>query len=219
MCAEQWFVNWSTYFRKLIQGGNYEDVILKMLNKSNKLFPNKPLIRIQDQSHGECDYIDSAGKKYDAKLLLNQNQGKLLGDPRNDWISSACEWFKDSLVESGNYSNVLAGLSRIEDTSLYSIIERILKNLAEDEVGILFIPFPIVFESRDEVEVHFGKDYIQAVLRALDNKYGGIIENNRFLFIYPSSDNGLYVLRNCNHCREYIDAAPLDDYIIFQIEK
>ena len=219
VCIERWSVNWSMGLRRLIQSGNCERVILKMLNESSRVMPNKPLVYVQDQSHGECDYIDCAGKKYDAKLLLNQLQGQMLGNPKNDWIASACNWFKTLLEESNNYFNVLFGLSIIEDTSLFSIIEGILKKLAEDEVGILFIPFPIVSESREEIQSFFGTDYIQAVLDALDDKYGGIIENNRFLFLYPSEDNGIYVLRNCKRCRDYIDATPLEEYISFRIEK
>ena len=66
-------------FKTIIKSGNYEKIILEIMNNSNKMFPNK-YIHQHNQSHGECDFVDVvSGEKYDAKLPLCKAQGKLLG--------------------------------------------------------------------------------------------------------------------------------------------
>ena len=66
----------SEKFKKIIQSGNYEKLVHSLLNLSTKLFPNE-IKYIENQSCGECDYIDEKnGEKYDAKLPISKAQGK-----------------------------------------------------------------------------------------------------------------------------------------------
>ena len=76
-------------FKGIIQSGNYEKVILNLMNKSEIIFPNQ-YIHVESQSKGECDYIDtSTNEKYDAKLPFSNKQGKLIGSRESDYE----EWY------------------------------------------------------------------------------------------------------------------------------
>lgn len=62
-------------FKTLIKSGNYEKLILDIMNASTKIFPNQ-YEHVENQSNGECDFIDiSTRKKYDVKLLSIKSKG------------------------------------------------------------------------------------------------------------------------------------------------
>ena len=82
-------------FKELIRGGNYEKLIERLMNDSQKIFPNK-YKHLEKQSKGECDFIDlSTNQKYDAKLLFSEKDGKLVGSRNSDFG----EWMQIKLDE------------------------------------------------------------------------------------------------------------------------
>ena len=62
----------------------YEKIFLSIINSSNKIFKNQTFTYVEEQANGECDYLDQLGNKYDTKLLINENQGRLMGDNRHE---------------------------------------------------------------------------------------------------------------------------------------
>ena len=90
-------------FKNIIKSGNYEELILKLMNKSTKLFPNN-YERVISQSHGECDFIDlKTFEKYDAKLLLNKKQGNWLGSKNSNFE----KWIQSMIDEIADYSEII----------------------------------------------------------------------------------------------------------------
>lgn len=78
-------------FRDLIKSGTYEKYVFTIINRSEKLFAGQHFTYNVAQSHGECDFVDDQGQKYDTKLVFNKKQGQLIGDPKNqiqDWLQA-----------------------------------------------------------------------------------------------------------------------------------
>ena len=137
----------SNEFRDLIKNGNYEKYILLILQASQVIFSGKQFHFVDKQSHGECDYIDQNGVKYDAKLIFNKKQGALLGDPKNDLV----KWIEEMKNESIEFSRCIEqrDLSLVRSTQLYNIMKNRIESTKEDENPILFIPFQIVDDCED----------------------------------------------------------------------
>ena len=79
----------SENFRDLIKRSSYENYVLLVINRSDRIFNGLTFTKNESQAHGECDYVDSNGEKYDAKLLLDKERGSLIGEEKNNivlWI-------------------------------------------------------------------------------------------------------------------------------------
>ena len=63
-----------------------------------------------------------------------------------------------------------------------------------------------------EYDGQFGLDYIQAVYDQL--LADGLIKNDVY-FIYPSTEKDIYVLRDGDFHREYIEVPELSEFISF----
>lgn len=211
MFAMQTIASVDKSFRSLIQTGNYEKYVHAIINRSEVIFRSLRFETIKKQSHGESDFIDNNGQKYDAKLLFDKRQGALVGDPRNELT----EWLEEMLNEKTEFSKCIKqrDLSTIVNTKLYSIMKERLKTVKLDEHAILFIPFPIVDEYKGSVFLQFATDFLQAVYNRL--RAEGKIGSRRVYFIYPSGDPHEYVLRDENHHREYIQCKELEDFISY----
>lgn len=204
----------SDEFRNILKKQQYEKLILVFLNKSTKLINNLPLNHIEEQSHGEPDYVDAKGNKYDVKLILEKEQGALIGDRKNE----SEKWIESMLDETSEYSACIEkqDLTIVKDTKLYKIMKKRLNSVKEDEIAILFIPFYIVLEPRDSVIAQFASDFLQAVFDELvANKE---VKCKDVYFIYPCSQNGYYVLRNANtKVREYLMFPEMKEYIEYRV--
>lgn len=196
-------------FRNLIKAQSYELYILKIINKSKKIFSGLSFDRITNQSHGESDFKDSNGQFYDAKLLFDKKQGALIGDEKNEII----QWLQMMIEEKNEFGNVIhqRDLSLVKKTKLYQITEKRLSSVKPNEHVIFFIPFPIVDEYKDSVVLQFATDYLQAIYKALVQN--NLVGNRRIYFIYPDGDPHEYVLRDDRFQREYILCEELDDFI------
>lgn len=208
------FATISDSFRDLFKRQQYEKLVLNVLNQSVKLIPNLPLIPEREQSHGQCDFKDQIGTKYDVKLLLDNKQGALIGDRKNDLL----EWFKSMIDETTEYSESIRrrDLSFVSSTKLYKLMDERLKNVEPDEIAILFIPYPVVNDSQGSFFMRLSTDFLQAV-------YNKLAENNLILcksvfFIYPSMTPNTVVLRNAQtRERDYINIPEMSDYIYYEM--
>ena len=195
---------------KFIDARFYEPLILELMNRS-KLFFCKPVKHNENQSHSESDFEDSIGKKYEAKLIINQSQGQKLGRKINKDIEG---FFNEVLKELTEFGTRIKadGFVDIESTKLYSIIK---ERIEPDENVILFIPFPLFPEIENSFFRGRCTDCAQAVYNKLQEH--NIIGDREFYYIYPIQDGVKYVIRNPkSRQKDFIGMPEYTDYLIFQ---
>ena len=199
-------------FRDLIKNQRYEKYVFLIISKAQDIFQGKSFRKNDSQTHGECDFIDSFGEKYDAKLLIDEKQGKLIGERKNDIM----DWIRDTMREINEYSQILSfqDYSFIPSTRLYSIMKERLESLKEDENALFFSPYPLVMDTQYSRFIQFGTDFLDAVYSSL--KENGLVGDRKIYFIYPSNDTDTYVLRDANSCREYIQVPEIKPFISFE---
>ena len=204
----------STKFKFLIQGGNYEKVILSLLNKSTKLFPN-PFEHIFSQDNGECDFIDKKTKtKYDAKLPITKNQGRWIGCNNADFE----KWILSMIDECAEFSKKIIqerGLHSIEELKLYKVMKNLIEKDKLDENIIFFFPFPVVYESSQGVYGQFASDILSNIYSALNKN--GVVGKRRIYAIYPSVDNQIGIRLLNTGVREWFSSDILDEYIKYDV--
>ena len=200
-------------FRTIIKSGNYEKIILDIMNSSKKIFPNK-YIHQKEQSHGECDFIDSVTKeKFDAKLPFYKKQGEMLGSNNYDYDV----WFKSMMNETAEFSNVIEnrGNYKAEELTLYKVINDRLATIKEDENLILFFPFPIVTDVPDSVFLQFASNILTFVFDAL--KKNGLVGKRKIYAIYPCMFNHLTIRFLNKRTCEFVSDEILKNYIDYNI--
>ena len=197
-------------FKWLIKGGNYENLILELMNISIKLFPNQ-YEHIDSQAKGECDFIDiQTGTKYDAKLPFTPSQGQLIGSNNANyekWITSMlseCAEFSQKMIQ-------LRDLHNIEELTLYEVMKKAIENDKVDENIIFFFPFPIVCESSGGIFSQFASDILSNIYDTLNRN--GIIKERKVYTIYPSIDNKLGIRLLNTGVREWFTSDTMNQYI------
>ena len=118
--------------------------MLTIINKSQKIFDGLIFTRIEDQSHGESDYIDNKGQLYDAKLLFDKKQSALIGDPKNDFK----DWLQAMLDEKTEFGESIKkrDLSFLPTTRLYLVMKERLASVKLDENVIFSFLFQLWIE-------------------------------------------------------------------------
>lgn len=200
-------------FRDLFHRKRYEQLLLPIINASNEIFKGKSFEYIEEQSNGECDFIDCYGEKYDAKLLFDQEQGALVGDEKNNlvlWIESmyeeSCEFSPLKLREDFNY---------LENMKLYKVLKSRIETVNQDEKAILFMPYPVVLDFEEANFYHKCTDFLQAVFDKLYQQ--GYVKCKDVFFIYPSMEKDIYVLRDSIRNREFIKDSVINEYMEYKI--
>ncbi len=200
----------SERFKSFIKGGEYECVILELLNASTQLFPNQ-YEHLESQSNGECDFIDKkTGAKYDAKLPITKEQGKWIGSRDSDFE----KWLKSMMNECAEFSEKIIkerGFHKVEELKLYDIMKKEIENDKSDENIIFFFPFPIVFDYPEGVYRQFASDILSNIYDAL--KENGIIGDQKIYAIYPGADRTIAIRLLNTGVREWFPAEILDEYI------
>ena len=70
--------------KDIIKSGNYEKIILDLMNASKEIFPSR-YTHLNNQAHGECDFVDVVtGEKFDAKIPIDKRQGQMIGSRKGD---------------------------------------------------------------------------------------------------------------------------------------
>lgn len=212
MLTFQTYVTIDNSFRDLIKSGTYEKYIFDIISRSKNLFAGRQFTHNGAQSHGECDFVDDQGQKYDAKLIFNEKQGRLIGEPKNKMQG----WLQDMTNEKTEFAESIQkrDLSIVKNTKLYRIMKKRLESVNADENAILFIPYPIVDDYEGSTVLQQVTDFLQAVYDQLEED--GVVGNRKAYFIYPSMKPHVYVLRSASRKREYIRCDELDDFIKFE---
>ena len=203
----------SSNIKELMQARTNEKIICNLMNKSTIIFQNH-YTRIADQSNNQPDFVDEFGKKYDAKLLFEQKQCKLI----SKGLSYLNDWTNSILAEIDESSHILLYNSgtKITDTTLYREIVDRLNSIESDEAAILFFPFPIVPESKNSV-------HMRDVTDILSMTYNAVCQNTKkkdieTYIIYTSVVDQEFVLRDLdNDEKEYLPWDDLEKYITYSM--
>ncbi len=213
--ALYWQMHFIRHPRELIQSSAYEKVIHQIMNDSMRIFPDK-YHHVQNQSHGEPDFISISGnkKKFDAKLLFSNEQCQLLSKGKNELIA----WIMSVHQEINEASQKLLHnqLQNIHETTLYN---ELLSRLPSEEIQedtIYFTPYPIAPTYEESIFSQFAVDILSATFQALTENHPEKFFNKECYIIYPTIPTNKLVLRNLNRdSKEYCSAAPLSPYVTY----
>lgn len=208
------FASVSANIGELIQARTYEKIICNLMNKSTDVFPGH-YEQVIEQSNNECDFVDEFGNKYEAKLLFEESQCRMIVKG----LSYLDEWIESILKEINESSYALLNTSRadITSTTLYRELLKRLNTIRNDEVAILFIPFPIVPESEQSV-------YMQFTSNILTLTYDAICRNTKRVsigtyIIYPSAEDRKIVIRDLDNLeREFLPIDELEPYVSYSVK-
>ena len=114
--------------KELIQAETYERIVLEFMTESRTIFPEK-YFHVEEQSHGEPDFISISGIRYDAKQLFSTEQCKFLEKGDEELI----HWMKSVREELGQASRILmnGNLRDIHNTRLYG---EMLRRLPKESI-------------------------------------------------------------------------------------
>ena len=199
-------------FRDLFKNQKYEQYVFMIISRSKVIFKGLEFRKIETQHNNEPDFMDQFGCKYDAKLLFNTEQGRIIGDRKYN----IKDWFDIAMEECSSYGELVneRDYSGIVETELYKITKEKVESLEPDENGLFFIPYPVSLDVRGSIFLGLTTDYLQAIYNKLVEDE--IIGDRKIFFIYPSSEEGEYVLRDTNFQREYIAVPELDSFIVYE---
>ena len=196
---------------QLFQRQKYEEKVFELMELSSIVFPNH-YYRVMEQSHGECDYIDEVGNKYDAKLPFTSEQMELLTSGKM-YSPRIMEWVKEQAEGKVIFSDkIMEDMEKyIKKSILYKIMkERLGKNI-EDENIIFFFPFPIGNDYSKSLFLQFATDYLDAIYDCLIKDIS--LENRYIFVIYPGDEASSFVLRNLNsRQKEVVFYEGLNEY-------
>ena len=129
-----------------MKSSKYETLVGELMNKSQVVFPHS-YAHQEDQSAGQCDYIDaSTGEKFDAKLPLSSKDGKQIGSRKGNvgnFSKIMYQEVAEFTISPGNKANHDA---MVMDLSLYKTMKNLISKTNPDEHVIFFIPYPIVLD-------------------------------------------------------------------------
>ena len=199
--------------KELIKSGNYEKIILDLMNSSKTIFPNA-YIHLDNQAHGECDFVDSVtGEKFDAKIPIDQKQGKIIGSRNGDIRALTTELHNEALEFQSCFSE--EHKKPINELKLFKKMEYNISKTKADENVIFFIPYPIVFDFEN-----FPLIGIQDLLKKIYCEMAITFDlSQKHLYaIYISFDKKM-VLRDLEtDKREYLDFPDMQCYVGYDIK-
>ena len=198
--------------KKLIKSGNYESIIVKLMNQSSSVFQGT-YVHISTQSNGECDFIDVATKeKFDAKMPLNKRQGKMIGSK-----NGSVKFLATSLyTEAVEFARCMSQTTHKDVTGLelYKVMQQCVEKTKVDENVIFFIPYPIVLDFEGFPLVG-AKDLLKMFYLQLNKILD--IKHKQLYAIYISFDKKI-VLRNLGtDCREYLSCPEINRYVSYDV--
>ena len=178
------------------------------------VFPHN-YVHLEDQSSGQCDYIDlSTGEKFDAKLPLNPKDGKLIGSNKGNVGNFTKVMYREVSEFTVHRGNAVSHDSRVKALSLYKIMKNLIAKTNPDEHVIFFIPYPIVFDFTD-FPLSGVVDILKAIYRLLNKELD--FGEKQIYAIYVAYDKKV-VLRNLGKdVREYIKCDELKRFVDYEV--
>ena len=199
--------------KDLIKSGNYEKIILDLMNASKTIFPGH-YIRLDNQAHGECDFIDAVtGEKFDAKIPIDKRQGQMIGSRKGD-VGALTTEFQNEALE---FQHCFVGDQKkpITELSLFKKMKNNIRKTKVDENVIFFILYPIVFDFEGFPLVG-ASDLLKKIYSELSASTD--ISGKHLYTIYISFDRKM-VLRNLEtDKREYLQFPEMQHYVDYDIK-
>lgn len=201
-------------FMQLINKNEYEKLVLELMNKSSKVFPNT-YKKIEIQNNNQCDFVDvETNEKFEAKLFLTKKEGELIASNNRDYE----KWLNIAFERIGEFSEFVEarGSKPIENLTIYKIFELLLSKIEQDENMILLFLYPVTLDLEGSIVTFFG-----AVLSTIYHDFNkkGMILNRKIYVIYPTIDNKMVVrLLNSNQ-REYFIDNNFSEFLKYELQK
>lgn len=202
----------------LFRNHEYEHYVLYLMKESQSVFPGEYKM-VEDQSHGECDFIEvNSNIKYDTKLPFLKNQLELLTDGKRH-KPQILEWIKIMKAEASDFDPLAIRNNKdynITETKLYQIMKEAILRDKVDEHIIFFLPYPISLSISESIFLQFCTDYLKAIYNRLIDD---ICLNGRKIFvIYPASEKNQFALRDLSsYHTEFIICGELEKYFSFEV--
>lgn len=208
----------SNHLIDLFRNHEYEHYVLYLMKESQSVFPGEYKM-VNEQSHGECDFIEvNSNTKYDAKLPFLKNQLELLTDGKRHKPQIE-KWIKIMQAEASDFDPLAIRNNRnydITETQLYQIMKEAILRDKVDENIIFFLPYPISLSISGSIFLQFCTDYLKAIYNKLTDDIG--LNGRKIFVIYPASEKNQFALRDLstNHT-EYMICAELEKYFSFEV--
>ena len=201
-------------FMQLINKNEYEKLVLELMNKSSKVFPNT-YKKIEIQNNNQCDFVDvETNEKLEAKLFLTKKEGELIASNNRDYE----KWLNIAFERIGEFSEFVEarGSKPIENLTIYKIFELLLSKIEQDENMILLFLYPVTLDLEGSIVTFFG-DVLSTIYHDFNKK--GMILNRKIYVIYPTIDNKMVVrLLNSNQ-REYFIDNNFSEFLKYELQK
>ena len=199
--------------KDIIKSGNYEKIILDLMNASKEIFPSR-YTHLDNQAHGECDFVDVVtGEKFDAKIPIDKRQGQMIGSRKGDVGALTTEFHNEAL--EFQYCFVGDQKKPITELNLFKKMKNNISKTKSDENVIFFIPYPIVFDFEGFPLVG-ASDLLKKIYRKLSASTD--ISGKHLYAIYISIDRKM-VLRNLEtDKREYLQFPEMQHYVDYNIK-
>ena len=199
--------------KDIIKSGNYEKIILDLMNASKEIFPSR-YTHLDNQAHGECDFVDVVtGEKFDAKIPIDKRQGQMIGSRKGDVSALTTEFHNEAL--EFQYCFVGDQKKPITELNLFKKMKHNINKTKSDENVIFFIPYPIVIDFEDFPLIG-AFDLLKKIYRELSASTD--ISGKHLYAIYISFDRKI-VLRNLEtDKREYLQFPEMHHYVDYNIK-
>ena len=213
---KNYYSNYSTIhndIKDLIKSGNYEKIILDLMNASKEIFPGH-YIHQDNQAHGECDFIDAVtGEKFDAKIPIDKRQGQMIGSRKGD-VGTLTTELHDEALEF-QYCFVGDQKKSIIELNLFKKMKNNISKTKFDENVIFFIPYPIVIDF-EGFPLIGATDLLKKIYSELSTCTD--MSGKHLYAIYISFDRKM-VLRNLEtDKREYLQFPEMQHYADYNIK-
>ena len=201
-------------FGDLLKSSNYESLVGQLMNKSEVVFPHS-YVHQEDQSSGQCDYIDSiTGEKFDAKLPLSRKDGKQIGSNKGNVGNFSKIMYQEAAEFRFHPEHMASHDSLVKDLSLYKIMKDLIAKTKPDEHVVFFIPYPIVIDFTG-FPLSGAVDILKAIYRLLNKEFD--LGEKQIYAIYVAYDKKV-VLRNLGKDkREYIEFDELKRFVDYEV--
>lgn len=199
--------------KDIIKSGNYEKIILDLMNASKEIFPSR-YTHLDNQAHGECDFVDVVtGEKFDAKIPIDKRQGQRIGSRKGDVSALTTEFHNEAL--EFQYCFVGDQKKPITELNLFKKMKNNISKTKSDENVIFFIPYPIVIDF-EGFPLIGASDLLKKIYRELSASID--ISGKHLYAIYISFDRKM-VLRNLEtDKREYLQFPEMQHYVDYNIK-
>ena len=199
--------------KDLIKSGNYERIILDVMNASKIILPSQYLHQ-DNQDNGECDFVDAVtGEKFDAKIPIDKRQGQMIAS-RKGHVGALTTEFQNEALEF-QYCFVGDQKKPITELNLFKKMKNNICKTKSDENVIFFIPYPIVFDFEGFPLVG-ASDLLKKIYSELATTTD--IFGKRLYAIYISFDRKIVLRDLKTDKREYIQFPQMQCYVDYDIK-